>query len=75
MRIHFSFKIWSRGLIGGAMLLAAAGSYAQLPDTDGKGALYGKPAPAFQLKGIYGETYSLEQLKGNILVIQFGTSW
>jgi hypothetical protein len=40
-----------------------------------QGALVGKPAPSFQLQGIYDETYSLDQFKGHILVMQFGSSW
>jgi hypothetical protein len=38
-------------------------------------ALVGKPAPSFQLHGVYNETYSLDQFKGHILVMQFGSSW
>jgi len=45
------------------------------PGTDGKGRMFGKAAPGFQLKGAYGETYSLSQLKGGPLVLQFGSSW
>lgn len=37
--------------------------------------LLGKPAPAFRVKGIYQETYSLDMFKGHILVMQFGASW
>ena len=37
--------------------------------------LVGKPAPNFQLQGVYNETYSLDQFKGHILVMQFGSSW
>ncbi len=40
-----------------------------------QGALVGKPAPSFRLQGIYNETYSLDQFKGHILVMQFGSSW
>ena len=40
-----------------------------------QGALVGKPAPSFQLQGIYNESYSLDQFKGHILVMQFGSSW
>ncbi len=40
-----------------------------------RGALVGKPAPSFQLQGIYDESYSLDQFKGHILVMQFGSSW
>jgi hypothetical protein len=38
-------------------------------------ALVGKPAPSFQLQGVYNEKYSLDQFKGRILVMQFGSSW
>jgi len=37
--------------------------------------LVGKPAPSFQLRGVYHESYSLAQFKGHILVMQFGSSW
>ncbi len=37
--------------------------------------LVGTAAPGFQLQGIYNETYSLDQFKGHILVMQFGSSW
>jgi hypothetical protein len=37
--------------------------------------LIGKPAPSFQLQGVYNEAYSLDQFKGHILVMQFGSSW
>ena len=40
-----------------------------------KSNLLGKPAPDFQLQGIYDETYTLAQFKGHILVMQFGSSW
>ncbi|HWI58926.1 MAG TPA: hypothetical protein VNZ22_16995 [Bacillota bacterium] len=39
------------------------------------GPLVGKPAPAFQVQGIYNESLSLETFKGHILVMQFGASW
>ncbi len=40
-----------------------------------QGPLLGKPAPPFQIQGIFQETLSLEAFKGHILVMQFGTSW
>jgi hypothetical protein len=40
-----------------------------------QGPLLGKPAPAFQVQGIYEETLSREAFKGHILVMQFGASW
>ena len=39
------------------------------------GPLVGKPAPAFQVQGIFDESLSLEAFKGHILVMQFGASW
>ncbi len=57
-----------------AALLAAIGLPSQAA-RDGNGPLMGKKAPAFHLHGIYNEDYSLETLKGHILVMQFGTSW
>ena len=41
----------------------------------GQGQMVGQNAPVFRVQGIYSETYSLEQFKGHILVIQFGSSW
>ena len=32
-------------------------------------------APDFRLRGVHGEVVALQQLRGNILVMQFGTSW
>ena len=40
-----------------------------------QGTMLGKHAPAFQIQGIFHETYSLETFKGHILVMQFGSSW
>ena len=40
-----------------------------------QGSLIGRPAPGFQLQGIDNERYSLDQFKGHILVMQFGSSW
>jgi hypothetical protein len=67
--------VWrGRALLGAALLscwVCAARSQAQ----SRQGALVGKPAPSFQLQGIYDEAYSLDQFKGHILVMQFGSSW
>ena len=35
----------------------------------------GEMAPAFSEQGIYGETYTLDALKGSPAVLVFGTSW
>jgi len=37
--------------------------------------LMNQAAPDFSVRGIHGERFTLSQFKGNILVIQFGTSW
>jgi peroxiredoxin len=37
--------------------------------------LIGQPAPAFELKSIDGNTYSLAQLKGKLVLIHFATTW
>jgi hypothetical protein len=40
-----------------------------------EGPMVGRPAPPFQVQGIFGESYSRETFKGHILVMQFGASW
>ncbi len=60
------------------LAVAAIGFASQVlpcPAQSRQGALVGKPAPGFQLQGLYNETYSLDQFKGHILVMQFGSSW
>lgn len=37
--------------------------------------MIGEPAPAFELTGIDGKTYTLADLKGKLVVMHFGTSW
>lgn len=37
--------------------------------------LIGQPAPSFQLKAVNGKIYSIEQLKGKIVVLHFATTW
>jgi hypothetical protein len=68
-------RVWC----GRALLVAALASYcvfaAQAQAQSRQSRLVGKPAPSFQLQGIYNETYSLDQFKGHILVMQFGSSW
>lgn len=58
-----------------ASLIAPGAPPAGAVDTTGRGGLYGKPAPDFRINGPHGETYTLKKLRGNILVLQFGTSW
>jgi cytochrome oxidase Cu insertion factor (SCO1/SenC/PrrC family) len=64
------------GMTATALLLISIAAHARnVPDADGKGSMYGKDAPAFDVKGRYGETYTRERLAGNVLILQFGTSW
>ena len=64
------------GAVAAAVLLIGQAAYGrEVPDADGKGSMYGKDAPAFEVKGPYGETYTRERLAGNVLILQFGTSW
>ncbi len=67
--------LWrGRALLGAALL--SCGVFAALVQAQSRpGVLVGKPAPSFQLRGIYNEAYSLDQFKGHILVMQFGSSW
>jgi hypothetical protein len=66
--VCFNHWYWLAALLAASCLSSHAAR-------DGQGPLLGKPAPAFNLHGIYGENYSLETFKGHILVMQFGTSW
>jgi hypothetical protein len=59
----------------GAVLLICCVYVARSQAQSRQGTLVGKPAPSFQLQGIYNETNSLDQFKGHILVMQFGSSW
>jgi hypothetical protein len=68
-------RVWRSGALLGAVLLSCFIYPARSQAQSRKSALVGKPAPSFQLQGIYDEAYSLEQFKGHILVMQFGSSW
>jgi hypothetical protein len=59
-------------LAAGFLVLGGSG-YAQVKN--GRGPLFGQPAPAFHVQGIFNESYSLETFKGRILVLEFGASW
>jgi peroxiredoxin len=37
--------------------------------------MIGKPAPSFELKGVDGNSYSLTQWKGKVVMIHFATTW
>ena len=65
-------------VVGGMILLcltAQVSLAAPLPDSDGKGSMFNKPAPDFNLRGPYGEVFTMARLRGNVIVLQFGTSW
>ncbi len=64
-----------RTLLAALVLLGCLVSAARSQAQSRASRLIGKPAPNFQLQGIYDETYSLDQFKGHILVMQFGSSW
>ncbi len=57
------------GLLGGAVVLGVmeANSSARIPR--------GQPAPAFQVKRLTGETVSLGDLKGKVVVLAFWGTW
>ncbi len=65
---------WSRALLA-VVVLGCGAQVSPCQAQSRQSALLGKPAPSFQLQGIYGETFSLDQFKGHILVMQFGSSW
>ncbi len=67
LRTFLETALW---LTPAIMALSAGGAEAVK-----QGPLLGKPAPAFQVRGIYNESLTLESFKGHILVMQFGASW
>jgi hypothetical protein len=67
--------VWRGRAVLTAALLGCCAQAITCQAQSRQGALVGKPAPSFQLQGIYNETYSLDQFKGHILVMQFGSSW
>ena len=67
--------VWRGRVVLAAALLGFGAQVLPCQAQFRQGALVGKPAPSFQLQGIYNETYSLDQFKGHILVMQFGSSW
>ena len=66
---------WRRRVVLAVALLGVCAQVTSCRAQSRRGALVGKPAPNFQLQGIYNEPYSLDQFKGHILVMQFGSSW
>ncbi len=64
----------SWALLGAVLLIGCVHAFPSHAQSR-KDVLVGKPAPSFQLQGIYNESYSLDLFKGHILVMQFGSSW
>lgn len=72
MKASFSTTVLTRLLwLVPALITFSASAAAPIE----QGPLVGKPAPAFQVQGIYHENCCLEAFKGHILVMQFGASW
>jgi hypothetical protein len=75
MKVEGISGVWCGRAVLAAALLGLSAQVIPCQAQSRQGALVGKPAPSFQLQGIYNETYSLDQFKGHILVMQFGSSW
>jgi hypothetical protein len=75
MKADLISGVWRGPALLAALLLSLSAQVITCHAQSRQGALVGKPAPAFQLQGIYEESYSLDQFKGHILVMQFGSSW
>jgi hypothetical protein len=73
MRLFGKGSNWQGAWMAAVLLGGWAGDRACAQDRQGP--LLGKPAPAFQVQGIYGEPYSLQLFHGQILILQFGASW
>jgi thiol-disulfide isomerase/thioredoxin len=57
------------------MLLCAVALCAPSLKARGTQAAFEDDAVSFKLKGIDGQTYNLEMMKGNVLLISFGATW
>ena len=75
MKADCSSGVWRDWMALAAVLLGCGAQVITSQAQSRQGDLVGKPAPNFQLQGIYKETYSLDRFKGHILVMQFGSSW
>ena len=65
----------AKALLVMCLLLLCPSCKPGTPSSGGRTGLYGKRAPDFRIRGPFGETYSQKSLKGNVLLLQFGTSW
>ena len=75
MKLKGVSRFWPGRALLTAALLGCCLSEAPSQTQSRQSRLLGKPAPSFLLQGAYNETYSLDQFKGHILVMQFGSSW
>src|SRR5688572_13335290 len=63
-------KTPSRFLILNLAFFVCSGLYAQSEQP-----MIGQPAPSFNLPGLDGKTYSLDQFRGKYVVIHIATTW
>ena len=75
MRAVGSGSFRNQGSWLAALLIGVSSGSLAAKSPEGPGPMVGKTAPAFQIQGIFDESYSLETFKGHILVMQFGSSW
>jgi hypothetical protein len=75
MMVESLSRFWPGRALLTAALFSCCVSEAPSQTQSRQSRLVGKPAPNFQLQGAYDEMYSLDQFKGHILVMQFGSSW
>ncbi len=75
MKVEGISRIWRSRALLAAIVLGCCAPIIPSQAQSRQSGLVGKPAPSFKLQGIYNETYSLDQFKGHILVMQFGSSW
>lgn len=61
---------YSLSLISTLLFCAGTALYAQNDQP-----MIGQPAPSFELKSLDGNNYSLDQLKGKLVMIHFATTW
>jgi hypothetical protein len=75
MKAELVCQLYGRRALYAAALLTTLAFIAPALGASRQSGMVGTRAPAFRLQGIYDETYTLDQFKGHILVMQFGSSW
>jgi peroxiredoxin len=68
------FIVITLSLIGGSLYLGFAGS-SRPPMEPIKVAVLGEPAPDFTLEDISGKQYSLNDLRGKVVLVNFWATW